>query len=142
MTGPLPIARLTHVALRTADIDASIKFYEQYAGFVISHDRVDSGFRQKARVVWMSEPVENPDYVLVIMGGSPEVSAQPPMAHLGFAVLTHDDVTRLAEKAKGEGILVQGPVQYPPPVGYFCIMKDPSGNCVEFSFDQPISAHR
>jgi len=139
MSGPFTNSRLTHVALRTANIDASIKFYEEYAGFVISHDRVDSGLRRRTRVVWMSEPVENPEYVLVIMKGSPEESAQPPMAHLGFAVLTHDDVTRLAEKAKIDGILVQGPVQYPPPVGYFCMMKDPSGNCVEFSFDQPIS---
>jgi len=138
MPDAIPLSRLTHVALLTADIDASIKFYEQYAGFVICHDRVDSGFGMEARVVWMSEPVEEPDYVLVIMGGSPEESPKPPMAHLGFAVKTHDEVTQLAKKAKKDGILVQGPVQYPPPVGYFCMMKDPSGNKVEFSFDQPI----
>ena len=39
------IAPLTHIALRTHDLDASISFYERYAGFVRVHEREDEGIR-------------------------------------------------------------------------------------------------
>ena len=42
---------ITHVAIQTRDIDASIDFYQRYVGLHLVHDRCDDG----VRVAWMSE---------------------------------------------------------------------------------------
>jgi len=42
-------------------------------------------------------------------------------------------------KARGDGILREGPRDAGPVVGYFCVVEDPDGNWVEFSFGQPIN---
>lgn len=44
----------------------------------------------------------------------------------------------LADKARAEGILVWEPVDEPFPVGYYCGIKDPDENFVEFSYGQPL----
>ena len=36
--------------------------------------------------------------------------------------------------------LPAGPIQMPPPVGYICMLSDPDGNRVEYSFDQGVYA--
>ena len=47
-------------------------------------------------------------------------------------------VDRLAAQAEAEGILIWPPREDPYPVGYYCGIKDPSGNYVEFSYGQPL----
>jgi len=38
-------ARVTHVAVRSQDVPASIDFYARYAGFVVVHERMDGEIR-------------------------------------------------------------------------------------------------
>jgi len=44
----------------------------------------------------------------------------------------------LAEQAKKDGRLVWAPRAEPYPVGYYCGIRAPAGNIVEFSYGQPL----
>jgi len=133
---PTPSAApMTHVAVRTTDIDASIDFYRRYAGLGIVHDRTDN----ETRVVWVSHRVDDPDFVIVLMAMPHEKLLEPGATdHFGFAVDSRDAVDRIADLARRENNLKYGPVYAGPIVGYFCMVRDPSGNTCEFSHGQPI----
>ena len=44
----------------------------------------------------------------------------------------------MAAKAAAAGRLVWPPREEPFPVGYYCGVRDPDGNFVEFSYGQPL----
>jgi catechol 2,3-dioxygenase-like lactoylglutathione lyase family enzyme len=58
------------------------------------------------------------------------------MDHFGFHVSERADVNAIAEHARSQRILHDEPQYAGPVVGYFCTIKDPDGNLVEFSCDQ------
>ena len=60
---------------------------------------------------------------------------------LGFALESRKSVDAIAERAREEGILAWEPKQEPYPVGYYCAVKDPDGNFVEFSYGQPLGGN-
>ena len=129
-------ARMTHVAVRTRDIDASVAFYERYAGLHLVHEREDDGIR----VRWLSHTQSDPDFVVVLLEMTHERMPEPsPTDHFGFDVASRDDVDAIAARAKEDGILKFGPVYAGPIVGYFVMVRDPSGNTCEFSHGQPIN---
>lgn len=130
-----PRASLTHIALRSKDVEATIAFYRRYAGLHVVHDRTDDD----TRVVWLAEVEEEPQFVIVVM--EMPADAQPekrPVDHLGFAVATREEVDRLGALGREDGVLVLAPVEYGPVVGYICEVADPDGNVCEFSHGQPI----
>ena len=101
----------------------------------VVHDRS----KRRQRIVWLAEPGRKEDFIIVMMdGGSGYIQAARENRRLGFAVETRADVDRIAIQAKREGCLVWDTVEEPYPVGYYCGVRDPDGNCVEFSFGQPI----
>ena len=127
-------AALTHVAIRSEDISQSIDFYRRYAGLELVHDRTDDGFR----VVWMAATAIAPSFVFVILGMPHEPARDPcPTDHYGLAVESKEEVDRIAELAREEGRLKFGPAHGGPIVGYFVMVRDPSGNTCEFSHGQP-----
>ena len=68
-------------------------------------------------------------------------NARPPQAagdysHVGFAVESREAVDAIAEQAQADGCLVWPPRQESFPVGYYCGLRDPNGNYVEFSYGQ------
>jgi catechol 2,3-dioxygenase-like lactoylglutathione lyase family enzyme len=127
---------LTHVALHVRDVAATVDFYGRYVGLQVVHDRLDAG----VRVVWLSEQAEDPSFVLVFIGPGAESRAPTDLAnHLGYDLPSRDAVDEIAARARDEGILLQGPVYAGPIVGYFCMLRDPDGNVVEFSHGQPIN---
>jgi catechol 2,3-dioxygenase-like lactoylglutathione lyase family enzyme len=129
-------APMTHVAIRTTDMDASISFYERYAGYQIVRDRTDDGIR----VVWVSHRRDDPDFVIVLLEMVYERAPEPAANdHLGFAVSSRDDVDRIAALAREEHRLKWGPTYKGPIVGYIVMVRDPSGNTCEFSYGQPIN---
>lgn len=128
-------ARMTHVAVRARDIDASIGFYARYAGLRVVHERADEGIR----VTWLSDHTEDPDFVVVLLEMPHERVLEPAATdHFGFDVDSREDVDRIAALAKSEGVLKYGPADGGPIVGYFVMVRDPSGNTCEFSHGQPI----
>ncbi|MFQ5985527.1 MAG: VOC family protein [Alphaproteobacteria bacterium] len=129
----LPV--LTHVALQVQDPQASIVFYETFCGLKVVHERGKDG----GRVVWMAEPGREKEFIFVLLeGGRGQPQADDEYGHLGFAVGSRAEVDVIAERARVAGCLVWEPRQEPYPVGYYCGLKDPDGNFVEFSFGQPL----
>ena len=133
------LPRLTHLALHVTDIDACIDFYRTYCGMEISHQRdVDTELKQQ-RIVWMSEPGRETDFIFVIMNGGRDLNLPDnDYRHFGFAVESREAVDAVADKARERGDLVWEPRDEPYPVGYYCGLRDPNGNYVEFSYGQPL----
>jgi catechol 2,3-dioxygenase-like lactoylglutathione lyase family enzyme len=129
--------RLTHVAMRTRDVARSVDFYRRYAGLHVVHDRIDPG---DVRVVWLSEQPVDPEFVLVMIGVPHDDWAGRSLAeHFGYDCGSREAVDEIAARGREEGILLQGPVEAGPVVGYFCMLRDPDGNVVEFSHGQSIN---
>lgn len=135
--------RWTHIALRVADIDASIAWYETHTPLRLLDKRSDEfGFG-----AWLGhpEPAEHP-FILVLAQFFPatdpfadapqEILA--PFAHLGIELPARDDVDAAAARADAAGCLAMAPTQMPDPIGYICMVADPDGNMIEFSFDQGV----
>jgi catechol 2,3-dioxygenase-like lactoylglutathione lyase family enzyme len=125
---------LTHVALWTADIERSIAFYRELCELVIVHDRGEDG----GRVVWVGERKERPRFVIVLIARPFERREASSFAHFGFSCRTRAEVDRRAALARSRGVLELEPRDGGPVVGYFCILRDPDGNAVEFSHGQTI----
>ncbi len=127
--------RFTHVALRVTDLARSVAFYGKYAGLVVCHERVDDG----TRVVWLAERAEDPTFVFVLIPMPHTEVERPGVHHFGFTLASRAEVDAVATAARGDVILREGPRDAGPVVGYFCVVEDPDGNWVEFSFGQPIN---
>ena len=126
---------LTHLALHVRDLDACVEFYRSYAGMRLVHQRISDG----NRIVWLAELNKESEFVLVILPGGPgRNQSSSDFSHLGFALGSRTSVDNIAERAQTEGILEWEPREEPYPVGYYCGIKDPDGNFVEFSYGQPL----
>ena len=125
----------THVALFCRDIEASVSFYAKHVGLKEVHRRTEHGMT----VVWMGEEGRKDDFVIVMLGMAPPGgNGAGAVAHLGYAVASRKEVDAAARRAHSEGFDVQDPVYAGPVVGYYCMVKDPDGNWVEFSFGQAL----
>lgn len=127
---------LTHLALGVRSIERTIEFYKKHVQLHIVHDRNDGGMR----VVWMAEQAEDPHFVLVLFETHGDHAPGPTtLQHLGFALASRAEVDTAAEAARADGVLVLEPIYAGPIVGYFCMLRDPDENQVEFSYGQPIN---
>ena len=63
-----------------------------------------------------------------------------PFAHIGIELPAHGDIDAIAARAAAAGCLAMAPTEMPDPIGYICMLRDPDGNMVEFSFDQGVYA--
>lgn len=123
----------THVALFCRDIEASVAFYVRHVGLHEVHRRRED----TTTVVWMGEENRSDPFVIVLLGIT-HPNSEGPVAHLGYAVGSRQEVDEAAERGRSDGIEVQGPVEAGPVVGYYCLVRDPDGNWVEFSYGQSI----
>lgn len=126
---------LTHLALHVPDLDACVAFYERFCNMHVFHERPGKG----SRIVWMSEPGKERQFIFVLMpGGTHRNLATDDYSHFGFALPTRIAVEEIAQRADDAGCLVWAPRDEPYPVGYYCGVRDPAGNNVEFSYGQPL----
>ncbi len=137
--------RWTHIALRVNNIDASIAWYQAFTPLELLDKRQDEfGFG-----AWLGQPesAEQP-FILVLaqffpdtdpFAGSPKV-VLAPFAHFGIELPHHTDIDAIATRAEAAGCLAMPPTEMPPPIGYICMLRDPDGNMVEFSYDQGVYA--
>lgn len=138
-------ARWTHVALRVDDIDATIDFYTEMTPLrLIDRREDDVGYG-----AWLGMPgATNNPFILVVAqffeGRDPFADAPKevlaPFAHLGIELPGKDDVDAVAARAAEADCLAMPPTMMPPPIGYICMVRDPDGNMVEFSWDQGVYA--
>jgi catechol 2,3-dioxygenase-like lactoylglutathione lyase family enzyme len=135
MSGMRPA--LTHVALHVKDLDATVQFYETQCELRCVHRRGDPS--RPGAVAWLAEQGREREFIMVLISGGPTRSVQGnDYSHLGFAVESRDAVDRIAERGKQAGCLAWAPRQEPYPVGYYCALRDPDGNFIEFSYGQPL----
>ncbi|HEY9607363.1 MAG TPA: VOC family protein [Allocoleopsis sp.] len=127
---------LTHVALTVSDVDASIKFYEKYAHLHVVHRRIDR--RTQLDVAWISDSIH--PFVIVLLKVPQVDGALLPESHLGVACESREEVDRLCQEAQSEGILLKGPIDSPPPVGYWAFIRDPDGHTLEISYGQEVES--
>ncbi|MDF3863426.1 VOC family protein [Pseudomonas denitrificans (nom. rej.)] len=126
---------LTHLALHVPDLEACVAFYERFCGMRVIHEREGKG----SRIVWMAEPGKEHSFIFVIMPCGQERHLEiDDYSHFGFALDTRDEVDRIAKDAEAAGCLIWTPREEPYPVGYYCGLRDPAGNYVEFSYGQPL----
>ena len=133
------------MALRVRSVEASIEWYTAFTPLeVLQRNQDEVGFG-----VWLGMPdtVDNP-FVLVLAeflpGNDPFPDAPQevlaPFAHLGIELPTREAVDEMAERGRAGGCLAMMPRDLGPPVGYVCMLEDPDGNRVEYSFDQGVFA--
>ena len=137
--------RWTHVALRVDDIDATIAFYTSMTPLELIEKRQDD----KGFGAWlgMPEATTNP-FILVVAqflpGCDPYADAPKevlaPFAHLGMELPTKQAVDDMAARAADGGCLAMPATMMPAPIGYICMVSDPDGNMIEFSWDQGVYA--
>lgn len=126
---------MTHLALHVCDLEACIAFYREFCGMRVIHERSKEGMR----VVWLAEPGRENQFIFVMVpGGQRRDQAAGDYSHFGFALESRAAVDHMAEKARTAGYLAWEPREEPYPVGYYCGVRDPDGNMVEFSYGQPL----
>jgi catechol 2,3-dioxygenase-like lactoylglutathione lyase family enzyme len=127
---------LTHLALHVRDLEACVAFYREFCAMQTVHERDDGA---GGRVVWLAEPGRESKFIFVILGGGPgRDQGEQDYSHFGFALDSRAAVDAIAEKGEHHGCLVWPPREEPYPVGYYCGLRDPDGNFVEFSYGQPL----
>ncbi len=141
-----PEARWTHVALRVADIDASIDWYTTHTPLKLLRRRRDAD----GHSAWLGHD-DSPDKPFILVLAQFFAASDPfkdapiatlaPFAHLGVEVTSREELEAAAERAEAEGCLAMPPTDMPAPVGYICMISDPDGNMIELSYDQGVYAH-
>lgn len=127
--------RMTHVALHVRNLGACIEFYEDFCGLNIVHRRQGDS----TTIVWLAEPGRETDFIFVLMDGGTDLDLRgDDYRHFGFAVDSRDAVDEIARRASALGCLLWPPREDEFPVGYYCGVRDPNGNYVEFSYGQPL----
>jgi catechol 2,3-dioxygenase-like lactoylglutathione lyase family enzyme len=129
-------AHLTHIALHVKDLERCVEFYREYCGLNIVRERHDGAGK---RIVWLAEPGRESEFIFVLLPGGPgRRPVERDFSHFGFALGSRQAVDVMAEKGRQAGCLEWPPRDEPFPVGYYCGLRDPDGNFVEFSFGQPL----
>ena len=125
---------LTHIALPVSDVERSIKFYSTYAGMQVVHRRIDA--KEGIPVVWLSDRTRpfaivliQTDYVHLILS---------PFAHLGVGCHSREEIDALCERARQEGLIIEGPKDAGYPIGYFACLRDPDRHTLEISYGQEV----
>ena len=125
----------THIALHVRDLEATVAFYRDFCAMSVVHQREDDGFR----VVWLAEPGREQEFIFVVMPGGPgRDQSDRDFSHFGFALDSKAAVDAMAAKGRAADCLAWAPRQEAYPVGYYCGLRDPDGNFVEFSYGQPL----
>ena len=122
---------LTHVALPVADLDASVAFYARYADMRVVHRRDDAG----TGVAWLCDLTRDFVVVLIVTDVTHTLGG---WSHLGVACAGRAEVDARCADARSAGVMVDGPHDDGPPVGYWAILTDPDGHHLELAFGQDV----
>lgn len=129
-------AAFTHVALHVRDLAACTAFYLDFCGLKVVHQRGEAG---DPHAVWLAQEGREREFVFVLLTGGPgRDQGERDFSHFGFALDSREAVDAIAARGEKAGCLLWPPREEPYPVAYYCALRDPDGNAVEFSFGQPL----
>ena len=129
----MPDLGLTHVALTARDLEASIAFYQKYAGMSVVHRRA----REGVRTAWLTDHTR--PFVLVLVEAADRHDPPlGPFGHLGVACTSREEIDRLVREATREGRPTRAPIDAGEPVGYVARIADPDGHSLDLSFGQEV----
>jgi catechol 2,3-dioxygenase-like lactoylglutathione lyase family enzyme len=121
--------------LPISDLDASLEFYERYAGMQVVHRRTDPD--TGSSVAWISD-LSRPFVLVLIEVPTVDASLGGMYCHVGLGVAQRSDVDELCTRALADGRTVFGPLDSGPPVGYWAYIVDPDGHNLEISYGQEV----
>jgi catechol 2,3-dioxygenase-like lactoylglutathione lyase family enzyme len=130
----MPDVGLTHIALTVTNVDRSAAFYAKYAHMQVVHRRSDG--KSGRTVAWLSDRTR--PFAIVLIEASPLHAVLLPSTHLGVACASRAEIDRLCKAALHDGMLIEGPTDAGPPVGYWAFLCDPDGHTLELSFGQEV----
>jgi catechol 2,3-dioxygenase-like lactoylglutathione lyase family enzyme len=129
--------------MRVSDIDATIDWYLKFTPLELLDRREDDG----GYAAWLghSDTGEFP-FILVIAQlhdhsepfESAPIATSEPLNHMGIEMPDRDGVDHVARRGEAAACLVMPATQMPDPIGYICMLHDPDGNMIEFSYDQGV----
>lgn len=123
----------THVCIPVRDLNDSIAFYEQW-GQLKMIDRVPS--TTGADVARFTDEAES---LILVLAETPDLRFRMAgRAHIGLECSSKEQVDDAAQQARAHGVLVGGPVESPPPVGYHAFFVDPDGHQLELAYGQDV----
>lgn len=125
--------RLDHVALRVADLDASIVFYTEKIGLRLMFRELDPEHHEAFAFLELDggnlELLQMLDEENLPLPHTPPVPAPPYCPHVALGV---DDLDAVLEKARRDGLaLLKGPLEIPGKVRWL-YLADPDQNVLEF----------
>ena len=125
---------MTHLCLHVDNLEDCVHFYCQYCGMEVLADRTDNGEGS----IYLGADVSDAEPVFQLKsGGNSQKLIDSEERHFGFAVESRAAVDAIATMAKQDGRLFWPADEYLPGA-YFCGVRDPNGNCVEFSYGHPV----
>lgn len=113
------ITGLSHVVLRTNDIDRMVAFYRETLGLKVSHTT--------ERMTFMSSEPEREDHEIAFARG--RVGTETPVAHIAWHVPSTQDVVDYYRRFKAQGVTIDHCVSHGNTVS--CYFADPEGNILE-----------
>jgi catechol 2,3-dioxygenase-like lactoylglutathione lyase family enzyme len=124
------LPRLTHICLHVKELDDCVRFYSGYCKLIVLDERVNDGEGS----VYMAEAGNKREIVFQLKTGGDNLElTDADDSHFGFSVESRQAVDEIANRAREDNILFFEPDEYLPGA-YFCGVKDPNGNCVEFGY--------
>ncbi len=126
-------ARLSHLGIPVTDLDKSVAFYKKWAGMKVQPDAGETTGVKGARLSQKSG-----GFVISLLASPTMPLPMPGIMHIGFDCTSKSQVDKLASDAKKAGILISGPTDAGPDLGYQCYVSDPDGNNIEFAFGQKV----
>jgi len=125
--------RWTHFTLPVSNLEESIGFFTKVCKLSVVRDRRAEG----GKTLWLGPKPRNgelPEFVLVVAEGD----VVEPLDHFGFQCDSIEELNAIADQAKSEGSLVEGPIFAGGSIGHYVVVREPSGHLVEFTFGQPL----
>eukprot|EP00792_Barthelona_sp_PAP020_P003224 TRINITY_DN1506_c0_g1_i1.p1 TRINITY_DN1506_c0_g1~~TRINITY_DN1506_c0_g1_i1.p1 ORF type:complete len:146 (+),score=37.44 TRINITY_DN1506_c0_g1_i1:31-468(+) len=128
----------THLGLHCNNSDLSKDFYVDYCGLMVLSQRTNSNGKN---IYWLAEDCSGSQIIYVLL---PELNVdisqkRSDFSHIGIACTSREEVIELAEKAKKDNCLVIPPKDMGDITGFICIIKDPDGRYIEFSYEQAMN---
>ena len=122
--------QLTHICLHVENLAECLQFYCRYCRLQVIEDRSEGG----GGSIYLSATGTQNDLVFQLKSGGKTLAlADDDERHFGFNVESREAVDDIAKRAAEAGILFFEAAEHLPGA-YFCGVRDPNGNCIEFSY--------